>query len=360
MNRSTPSSTNEILLALQEWRMVAPLHVDKYGIRGFFFDLVDISGTSKGLVLHILSKIYKSLNHEQLLVTFRGDNKVALGKRLSYDEETTQVEAYRTLFYLGEKSKHFYRTDASSLKRLKHFRCIQDASEKTFSYMFTRISSVMRNNKSASLNQKGRLDNFIKNNQLFVDFFKEHNRTHFIETCTKNPNDRVCLRDYYLYLLHTLGRLGGISDLSFFVSTSRDYQQALKFTNKSSPIVFLYFITYPFAEFGLDLNTVEELCTKVTEMGLPAYTYDVFPNQKEFAVKGGLFPHFLLGVLEPDERRLVLNYHLFEDDNSDIDFTLAQGLRVNQSSFIGLLRSSGYVGYLTRHWSGAYVSELID
>lgn len=357
MCQAASSSTFELLSNLHEWSMVAPLHVDN-----FFIEIIKIDNAARELVLSNISKICVARESGQLLLTFRGDNKKALGDRL-FKKKVTETDAYITLFYLGEKSKHFYKNSCASLQRLQHFKHIADESADTFSYVFRRMSYALSLENYRTSNQKKAVKRFINKNIQFCEFFtKALNEKCFVSKCTVEPQLGTSIRDYYLYLLHTFGRMG-ISDLSFFVSSSRNYEQALSFTKESkadsSPIVFVYFIPYPFANYGIDLKIILETNEAITKRGLPIYTSDLYPKQEEFCVKGGLFPHFLLGVLEPDVRRFVVNYHLFNDENSDTSVNITRGFCVNQSDFLTLLRKSGYVGYLTRHWSGAYQSEII-
>lgn len=360
LNRALTRGTIKLIEDLPGWTMVAPLFVDVDGISGFFKELVNLDKAQRDLVVQTLSSMRTSSEDGKLLVLFRGDNRYAVGKRL-FRGAVSEVAAFETLFYIGEKSKHFYKTNADNLRRLSHFRHIEDTSSETYSYIYERITSALASSSWRTTNQKRRLIRFLEDNPNFVSFFQGHNRDLFVGSCLAANTGRTRLRDYYLYLLHTLGRLGGISDLSFFVSTSRDYDQSLRFAGGNatdSQFVFLYFIPMPFADYGVDKVTVQASAETVSEVDLPTYSTEIYPEQREFAVKGGLFPHFLVGVIEPDKRRFVVNNHLFDNDNSDVYRNTVEGLRVNQSDFMSLLRRSGYVGYLQRHWSGAYSSHL--
>jgi hypothetical protein len=56
-----------------------------------------------------------------------------------------------------------------------------------------------------------------------------------------------------------------------------------------------------------------------------------YPEEKEYAIRGGLFPHYMIGVIAIHSSKLYANPHLFSQAN--LSSCLLSGLKMDQSDF---------------------------
>lgn len=150
---------------------------------------------------------------------------------------------------------------------------------------------------------------------------------------------KLKVRDIYLYLLHNFGDKGLIG-VSSFVSTSFNPQKAInhvlsKNLKKSNDIavLFFYYLPEPIQRFGLSIEEVRLQLEFLKKHHLPIFKND-FYFQAEFSVKGGLFPHNLLGfnIRIDNTDYFVINPYIIDlpKNNTDISNAVKEGLPIDQ------------------------------
>lgn len=268
--------------------------------------------------LSILSTILLKLNRRTppyVNVLYRGINKKYLSERLKKeDDEISESTLLKRLFYFGDKSKHYFQNN-EFLKRSKYLKDINDNSISSNREIFSKL-----NNLSHSKNPK--IIEFVNQNQAFFSFFKDSkNKEVFADGVRKSG---VKLRDYYLTILHTAGKIG-ISEKSTLVSTSNNYGVAKSFPNSGADYIIVY------VSRG---NSSTRKDDKVVNFGLPYLKNQksIFPEQYEITLRGALFPHNMLGVIHPKDENMTVNPYIFSEENKNIDLS-KNSLIIDQSTF---------------------------
>jgi len=78
------------------------------------------------------------------------------------------------------------------------------------------------------------------------------------------------------------------------------------------------------------------------------YSNNFYPKQNEVSIKGGLFPHFILGICNLEDNNFIVNPHVFKQSEKELEFAPQQGLIIDQSNFEKEIKKTGYAGYVTR------------
>ena len=192
-----------------------------------------------------------------------------------------------------------------------------ESNEKVFSQM-----------KRLDKSRNPRIISFIETNPVFFTFFADNkNKKTFSDALAKLGQEA---RDYYLSVLHTAGGIC-LSEKSLLISTSEKYSIARRFAGRISDHPFvLVTIVRPAA-------TARKRCQLsklLADQGLPTLplTSQIFSEQVELSVRGGLLPHNILGVIRPRDRNIIINPHLFSDLNQGINLATSP-LFIDQSEF---------------------------
>lgn len=71
----------------------------------------------------------------------------------------------------------------------------------------------------------------------------------------------------------------------------------------------------------------------------------LYPYQREVAVKGALFPHYILGIELPDTNKFFINSHIINIGNQEYDFlqVAKDGIPIDQSTFSSHIFDTGYI-----------------
>jgi len=183
--------------------------------------------------------------------------------------------------------------------------------------LFTQLSKILK---------EERLEKKVEENisEEFKNYFlNEANRSNFIKNIdSQQEGNKLLIRDYYLYLLHTSNVM---KEDSILVSTSTAIKTARTFAspalrNDDIAIIFHYFICEPYIYHTFTpwkMEEFEKFEKAIKEvLNFPIYnTKGLFPKQNEVAIKGGLLPHNILGIELVKEKKIIVNPHLFEDYN---------------------------------------------
>ncbi|HJW18912.1 MAG TPA: hypothetical protein VJ499_17400, partial [Flavisolibacter sp.] len=281
-------------------------------------------------------------------LVFRGENFDNLASKLSsHKDEISEEKMLSLLFYFGDKAKHFYKNDDQKAGQSRWIKKIEDTSVESGVVIFEKIRTILRKNNPE-------IKEFNEYNPCFFNFFtKNENKAYFSD---RIANDQY-IRDYYLYFLHTAGKIG-IGDKSLLVSTSRCYDVANHFSsNAGTRYIIYYVIPSPSHNFAVShlFHPPKILCS-VMHVDLPTFAgKSLYPAQNEVAIKGALFSHHILGVMaiSPDnEEVFVANPHLFNKQNSHT--SILRGLRIDQSDFYNKLKKTNYYRGVGTYLDGNY------
>ena len=228
---------------------------------------------------------------------------------------------YQHLFYYGEKSRFYYSQCHSPESEYK----LQNTQ------LFSLIAKEMRKNNKVIVQ-------FKKNNPDFSNYFlAKENELLFNQILTDKPH----LSWYYRAFLHTLGKRKQFS--SSFLSTSLSFEVAKEFASSSlnneaiEPLILICSIpklsernTIAISFFQDLSNAFDSTTVELHQDNLPVVSADsVYEKQYEYVLNNGLFPHLILGVVELNAKRVIMNHHLFEKHNSLFNLWL----NIDQSDF---------------------------
>jgi hypothetical protein len=62
--------------------------------------------------------------------------------------------------------------------------------------------------------------------------------------------------------------------------------------------------------------------------------FRIFPEQQEITYSAGLYAHNMLGVMLLDDKKFIVNPHMFSKENELVDIA-KEPLYINQSDFAG-------------------------
>jgi hypothetical protein len=319
-------------------------------------------GLSKGeekTFKKLLKSLEVSQENKQLMILYRGEKKASLRRKLS--EPYGTYKFFERLFYVGEKAKYFFKQCQDSLSNQDYLQSVVDVRDQTFEFIFKKLHTIYVDETSPKHPKTfERIQNFRNTQSTFVEFFSSSENLDVFLSKLRKEHNRIQIRDYYLYLIHTYS----LGNISFLVSTSTDIQTAENFALKDEEdkrrcVVLYYFLPEPIHQYGVSFlsnQIAHSLCNK---LDLPTYTHGFYPEQDEVAIKGALFPQFILGIFDLENEYFFVNPHIFEKANSNLNVVVKRGLFIEQSNFDEKIRETGYAGYITR-WgmTGGYSDEF--
>ncbi|WP_112478901.1 hypothetical protein [Vibrio variabilis] len=305
-------------------------------------DFIALSSEEMHKLKSFRSFISEKDKEGEVLLLYRGEEQRNVNRRLFSDQsDFVSGKMYERAFYFGEKARHFF-IDRFDVDR-SFLTGINDCSEETLGFIFDRISNVLNSPERRSRVQEN-------TSEKFREFFgTPSNKRMFVERIndTDNSQSKLNARDYYLYWLHIAGS-PGIRTETPLVSTSVDRKVAREFSkverNPKEKFIFHYFIPKPFHAHAIAPWVSEHHQRIVTGCGLPTYkSLGLYPRQREVAVKGALFPHFIIGIELVSEKRFVVNSQLFNVDFADFEQVSRQGFPIDQRDFSERVFNTGYI-----------------
>jgi len=296
-----------------------------------------------------LIDIYKEGN---LIFIYRGESVKGLKKKLFLDHtDYSKSRFYERLFIIGDKARHFFMDKIQDSNNKGWLSNINDCSTETFRFMFDRIANVIR---TPSLKSKIQQSCSSRFSSYFGDSNNQYEFVKRVETCTKNnEQDRLKLRDYYLYFLHVAGS-SGVRKETMLVSTSLSVDISEDFSSrKDEDSLILYgFIPQPYHNFLVSPWLASEYHKIASDKDLPTYQpFGLFPEQLEVALKGAFFPCFMMGVKQFDNK-YVVNPHIF--DFKDYESVSKYGILVNQEEFMNCISASQYKRIISSDLQGNF------
>ena len=272
------------------------------------------------------------------IISYRGEGYAKLASSLRVSEEL-DGDVYQQIFYFGNKAKHYLEHKEIVSKRFC-LTSVEDVSGETFEYIFNKIAVLAKHVYLRGFS-------FWRDNPALIQYFTNlKNRDDFCLKAQSLPFvERAKIRDYYLFLLHTAGRRG-VSEESFLVSTSTDKSEAERFKDRDDPrrVIYYYYVPAPYEKYCVSSTIQFDSCLGIIELGLPRYVMGsgLYPRQREVAIRGGLLPHFMLGLERVDRGQFVVNPHILKMHRDKVQFVLEEGIKVEQEGFHDRIRETSY------------------
>lgn len=290
----------------------------------------------------------------EVLLLYRGEELRNIKKRLlKKTVSSKEAEIYERAFYFGEKARHF-SVDVFTPGR-NYLTNLNDHSDQTFTFIHNRIYNILKEPKLSARIEKctdERFRQYFLRPDSDVDFLQKSNSCYTDKT-------KVYARDYYLYFLHVAGS-PGIRKETMLVSTSKDKTIAMQFSEstKKERVIFHYFVPAPFQDYAIGPWEIEHHEKIIYATGLPAYSpKGLYPEQNEIAVKGALFPHFLLGIELVGKDKFIINSHFTSANNmNNIQSIVQHGFNIDQTDFEKTIFDTGYIRYGETDGDGVFSS----
>lgn len=246
------------------------------------------------------------------LLTYESKNKVTLllraedRKNLKKDLKSSYPEK-ELIFQVGTKAKNYIKDKVKPNHPIKNIR---SANAKVAGWIFDKYLSY-------------------KNGPFNKDYFISDNKVDFVSKIKKRQN----LIDYYLFGLHTKCS----DNLVNYVSSTPIPEVALHFAANDKMII-LFWVNEN--QGSLYFNKEKLIANEgiIKKLGLPKIKDSFYPKQNEYAIKGAIFPHFIIGWFDLRCDSFIINPCLFIDK---IDWQ-EDGFQVDQTSFNDYIKSTNY------------------
>jgi hypothetical protein len=100
----------------------------------------------------------------------------------------------------------------------------------------------------------------------------------------------------------------------------------------------------------------------IIKMNTPRYkrNHGLYPEQKEYGLRGAVFPQLILGVHDQLSNRFVVNPHLLNMYDSSIMKIPQRGIWIDQTSFNLIIRQTGYLRFAELDSEGSYHGRGLD
>jgi hypothetical protein len=296
----------------------------------------------------------KELEREVLLV-YRGESVDSLTAALvRLPRAQPMSEVHRRVFYFGVKARRFLENATGDHDARDFVSSINDTSEAALAYLFDRVGNVFDHPRQGPHSAR-------VCSQTFRRFFEDgRNCERFVNSIVALPDDdRLAIRDYYLFFLHTCGR-AGIHEGTPLVSTSVERRVARGFAlprwrHTDEPRIIHYFIPRPVERLAIVPWESPTADRAIESLGLPCMPpRGLFPKQWEVSVKGALLPHFVIALQIPGQRKLIPNPYLFQEPDLPLEDVVQSGLPIDQGLFPDTIFETAFVGFAATNLNGEF------
>lgn len=278
--------------------------------------------------INIMDEIDKNLFYQfvkclkssrKIRFIYRGESN--LNKH--YDSDLSNIPVLtQHIFMVGEKGQMFLESHCKK-------------SSNTFEFLWNKFNKKVCQLNFSSAETLKNTYNFITKNSIFYAYFSnEENKHAFINNINLPKKDRVAVIDYYLALLHTIGKSG--NDSSYFLSSSIDISIAENFRN-GGIILYGWVPKKGIKDKMISYEDINRKNTFIKSLGLPVYEIPIYPEQKEICLKAGLLPHFIIGFQH--DKKFYINPSILKSQNKNVIY---DGLDISQSKFNEIIEHTRY------------------
>lgn len=243
----------------------------------------------------------------------------------------------------------YYNTDVDNIPLLSHYIfCIGDKGcyflqkklidfKEIFSVIWNKFNDKVCKLNFSSEQTKQPVLHFLKCNPEIQQYFSNDQNKKCFECISDLPiEDRKKVADYYLSILHTIGK--SANGKSFFLSTSKNYMVADEFKGANSIIIYGWLPKKGINNHIVKYIDVEKSSSFVKKIGLPICDVPVYPEQSEICIKCGLLPNFIIGFQH--DNKFYINPNILKTQWHDN--IVYDGLDIDQKNFNDLLTKSKY------------------
>ena len=264
----------------------------------------------------------KSLkSSKRVRFVFRGNSNIIK----YYDTDVDNIPLLsHCIFCIGDKGCYFLQ------KKLIDFKEI-------FPVIWNKFNDKVCKLNFRSEQTKQHVLHFLKCNHEIQQYFSnEQNRKSF-ECISDLPiEDRKKVADYYLSILHTIGK--SANGKSFFLSASKNYMVADEFKGANSIIIYGWLPKKGINNHIIKYIDVEKYSSFVKKIGLPTCNVPIYPEQREICIKCGLLPNYIIGFQH--DNKFYINPNILKTQWHDN--IVYDGLDIDQKNFNDLLTKSKY------------------
>lgn len=264
----------------------------------------------------------KSLkSSKRVRFVFRGNSNIIK----YYDTDVDNIPLLsHCIFCIGDKGCYFLQ------KKLIDFKEI-------FPVIWNKFNDKVCKLNFRSEQTKQHVLHFLKCNPEIQQYFSnEQNRKSF-ECISDLPiEDRKKVADYYLSILHTIGK--SANGKSFFLSASKNYMVADEFKGTNSIIIYGWLPKKGINNHIIKYIDVEKYSSFVKKIGLPTCNVPIYPEQREICIKCGLLPNYIIGFQH--DNKFYINPNILKTQWHDN--IVYDGLDIDQKKFNDLLTKSKY------------------
>ena len=275
-----------------------------------------LNSIEKQLLLDFIGYLKQS---KKIRFIYRGDCKI----REHYNVDISDITLLsHYIFAIGEKGSFF-------LKKKKKKELNQ------FEFIWNKLNKKICELRFETESNTQKVCTFLRNNDELNSFFSNNqNKELFLNCANLDKKTQIKVIDYYIALLHTIGK-SGINN-SYFLSSTIDRQVADKF-KKEGIVLYGWIPKKGFKDCVIsyeDINTEDSI---IKQLGLPIYKIPVYPDQKEICLKCGLLPHYIIGFQY--QHKFYVNSNVFNKWDENVIYT---GFNINQHNFNHILRKTNY------------------
>lgn len=264
--------------------------------------------TEKENFLFFIEKLKSS---RRIRFVYRGDSNIF--EQYKIETGDLPLLAYY-IFCLGDKSGYFFQNKLVDINSL-------------FPLIWEKFYNKVCKLDFASKRTKERTYEFLKANPMLNNYFSdEHNKEHFEGLSRLSVAETNKVADYYVSILHTIGKSG--NGKSYFLSSSTNYLVADKFKGNNNVIIYGWLPRKGIKSRIIKYNDVETNSQFVKSLNLPTIQFPIYPEQCEICIKCGLLPHFIIGFQH--DNRFYINPNTLKQWNDNIVY---EGLDIGQEKF---------------------------
>lgn len=274
----------------------------------------------------------------QVILCTRGDSKRSLDKHNDFFQQDLSK-----LFIVGEKSQSNIKKTTSDKYRHTHSQN---------NYTLIDELEVLINEVNEEVKNKPESHKvFGEINDNFLNKLREEND---IDILAK-------WKVFFLSFLHNSGSLKDFKSNSPFLSMAYGYKKyaiakqfAFSRISHDKAIAYLY---------ALNAGDPYYMQTKLMTNELKQFGIEWYEDiHNEIMLINGMFPHFLLGILETTRNstiRCIINPWLYDLLKNNKPFDYKNGLNINQENFNRLAENLGYTNFFFTDKEGnAFISDL--
>ena len=266
---------------------------------------------------------------------YRGTSKL----RKQYNTDTNDMsQLCDIIFMIGEKSFYFWNDNHIKYKFVNSAWEDEVAKRGIVDFLWFQLHEKVCSLNFKCPRTKHKVGKFLYRDLTFFRFFNdEHNEFKFKNCLGElNQHDWYIVQGYYCSLLHTIGK-SAIGE-SYFLSSSVDVRVAEHFRNNGI-IICGWLPRKGLKERKLSYyNMLNPNESFIRSLGLPTWRTAVYEEQKEFCLKCGILPHYMVGLCHKD---IFYVNPSFIKETID-DNTILTGLNVNQKPFQDYLKKTNY------------------